>query len=105
MPPWPRPRARRSQSSRKLRGAGAAAPAPRCDMKTVNATASFVLALICALTAALGIAAAGEGHPSLMSRADRIAGLAEIERAGRIAVSRCRDIAEGAERAVCRARA
>ena len=74
-------------------------------MKTVNATASFVLALICALTAALGIAAAVEAPPSLMSRADRLAALAEIDRVSRIAVSHCRDIAEGAERAICRARA
>jgi len=74
-------------------------------MKTVNAAASFVLALICALTAALGIAAAVEAHPSLMSPGDRVTALAEIERAGRAATSRCRAITEGAERAICRARA
>ena len=80
-------------------------PPHLADMKTVNATASLVLALFLALTAALGIAAAVEAPPSLMSRADRLAALAEIDRAGRIAISRCRDLAEGAERAVCRARA
>jgi hypothetical protein len=74
-------------------------------VKAVNATASFMLALICALTAAVGIAAAVEAHPSLMSRADRLAALTEIERAGRLAISRCRDIAQGAERAICRAQA
>ena len=73
-------------------------------MKAVNATASFVLAVFLALTAALVIAAAVEAPPSLMSRAERLVGLAEIERAGRIEISRCRHVDEPADRAICRAR-
>ena len=73
-------------------------------MKAVNATASFVLAVFLALTAALVVAAAVEAPPSLMSRAERLAALAEIERAGRLEISRCRDVEEPADRAVCRAR-
>ena len=74
-------------------------------MKAVNATASFVLAVFLALTAALVVAAAVEAPPSLMSRAERLAVLGEIERAGRVGVSRCRHVAEPADRAICRARA
>jgi hypothetical protein len=73
-------------------------------LKTVNATASFALALVFALTAALGIAAAVEAPPSLMSRADRIAALQVIERDARLGLAQCRLAAEPAERAICRAR-
>jgi hypothetical protein len=74
-------------------------------MKAVNATASLVLALLCALTAALGIAAAVEAPPSLMSRADRVAGLRAIEREGRLALAHCRTLVEPADRSICRAQA
>ena len=74
-------------------------------MKAVNATASFVLAVILALTAALVVAAGvGASPPSLMSPGERLAALAEIERSGRIEISRCRDVEEPADRAICRAR-
>jgi hypothetical protein len=74
-------------------------------MKTVNATASLVLALVLALTAAIGIAAAVEAPPSLMSRADRMAGLHEIQRELRLALAHCRSLATAADRSVCRAQA
>ena len=74
-------------------------------MKAVNATASVLLALILCLTAALGIAAAVEEAPALMSRADRAAALATIHDEGRLALARCRTLADPAERAVCRAEA
>ena len=74
-------------------------------MKTVNASASLVLALIFALTAAIGIAAAVEAPPSLMSRADRTAGLSAIERDTRLALAHCRTVAAAADRALCRSQA
>jgi hypothetical protein len=74
-------------------------------VKAVNATASLVLALVFALTAALGIAAAVEAAPSLMSRADHIAALKAIERDTRLALAHCRAIEDPMERAVCRAEA
>ena len=74
-------------------------------MKAVNATASFVLALFLALTAAVGIAAAVGDTPSLMSRADRLAALQQIERDARLALALCRQVADPAERAICRAEA
>lgn len=74
-------------------------------MKTVNATASLVLALLCALTAALGIAAAVEAPPSLMSRADRMWGLRAIERDVRLALAHCRTLVAPADRSLCRAQA
>jgi hypothetical protein len=72
-------------------------------MKTVNATASLVLALIFALTAAIGIAAAVEAPPSLMSRSDRFEALRAIERDTRLALAHCRTLAAAADRALCRA--
>jgi hypothetical protein len=74
-------------------------------MKAANATASLVLALIFALTAAIGIAAAVEAPPSLMSRADRLAGLRVIEQDARLALAHCRTLADAADRPVCRAQA
>ena len=74
-------------------------------MKAVNATASFVLALVFALTAAMGIAAAVEAPPSLMSRADRFAALRTIERDARVALAACRSVADDARRSLCRAQA
>jgi hypothetical protein len=73
-------------------------------LKAVNATASFVLAIVFALTAAL-VAAAVEAPPSLMSRADRLAAARAIERDERLTLAACRAIGEAAERAVCRANA
>ena len=74
-------------------------------MKAVNATASLVLALFLALTAALVVAAAVEAPPSLMSRTDRLAALESIARDARLALARCRAYGDGAGRAVCRAQA
>ena len=74
-------------------------------MKAVNATASFALALVLALTAAWGIAAAVEAPPSLMSRADRVAALRAIEADARLALAQCREIADAAGRSMCRAQA
>lgn len=74
-------------------------------MKAANATASFVLALFLALTAAMVIAAAVEAPPSLMSRADRLAALQQIERDARLALARCRGLDDPGARAVCRAQA
>ena len=74
-------------------------------MKAVNATASLALALVFALTAALGIAAAVEAPPSLMSRADRVTALGAIERDTRLALAACRSVADDARRSLCRAQA
>jgi hypothetical protein len=74
-------------------------------LKAVNATASFVLAIVLALTAAMGIAAAVEAPPSLMSRADRLAGVRQIERETNLALARCRGIEDDAQRSLCRAQA
>ena len=46
-------------------------------MRTANAAASLLLALFLSLTAALGIAAAVEDPPTLMSRADYLAAVQE----------------------------
>ena len=74
-------------------------------MKAVNTTASLVLALIFCLTAALGIAAAVEAPPSLMSRADRLDAMRAITRDGRLAIAHCRTLAADADRSLCRAQA
>jgi threonine/homoserine/homoserine lactone efflux protein len=74
-------------------------------MKAANATASALLALFLCLTAALGIAAAVEAPPSLMSRADYLGALRMIHDGGRLALARCREPGAPAERAVCRAEA
>jgi hypothetical protein len=74
-------------------------------MKAVNTTASLVLALIFCLTAALGIAAAVEAPPSLMSRADRLEALRAIARDGRLALAHCRTLAGDSDRSLCRAQA
>jgi hypothetical protein len=74
-------------------------------LKAVNATASFVLALVLALTAAVVIAAAVEPPPALMSRADRAAALRSIADDTRLALGRCREVVEDSTRALCRARA
>ena len=72
-------------------------------MKTVNAAASLTLALFLCLTAALGIAAAVDNPPSLMSRADRMSALHSIQQDLRLALARCRDLVSPHDRAVCRA--
>ena len=73
-------------------------------MRTANAAASLLLALFLSLTAALGIAAAVEDPPTLMSRADYLAGLRAIQSEHRISLAGCREGAEPADRAVCRAK-
>jgi hypothetical protein len=75
-------------------------------MRAANLAASFLLALAMSLTAALGIAAAVQTHspPSLMSRADYLAGARAIADSARLALAECRKL-EPAERAVCRAEA
>ena len=72
-------------------------------MKTANAAASLLLALFLSLSAALGIAAASDSPPSLMSHADRLAALQGLQRDFRVALARCRDLAQSHDRAVCRA--
>lgn len=74
-------------------------------MKAVNATASALLALVLCLTAAIGIAAALEAPPSIMSRGDYLAGLRIVQDDGRVAMGRCRGIAHDYARALCRAEA
>ena len=69
-------------------------------MKAVNTTASLALALIFCLTAALGIAAAVEAPPSLMSRADRLEALRAIARDGRLALAHCRTLASDSDRSL-----
>ena len=75
-------------------------------MRVANVTASLVLALFLSLTAALGIAAAVNTNtpPTLMSRADYLAGLRAVEASGRLALAECREL-EPEDRAVCRAEA
>jgi hypothetical protein len=74
-------------------------------LKVVNATASLALALVFALTAALGIAAAVEAPPSIISRAERAVGLEAIVRDTRLALASCRAVKADAQRAICRAQA
>jgi hypothetical protein len=74
-------------------------------LKAVNATASFVLALVLALTAAVVIAAAVDAPPSLMSRDDRVAAMKAIQRDTLSALAACRGIEDDARRSLCRAQA
>lgn len=72
-------------------------------MRAVNAVASALLALALYLTAAIGIAAAVEARPSIMSRDDYLAGMRVVQAEGRTALGRCRVIEQDDARAVCRA--
>jgi len=68
-----------------------------------TAASSLLLALILSLTAMLGIAAAVDSPPSLMSRADHLVALRNLHDAGRLELARCRDVPDAHDRAVCRA--
>ncbi len=70
-----------------------------------TAASSLLLALILSLTAMLGIAAAVDSPPSLMSRADHLAALQDLRAAGRLELARCREVPDAHGRAVCRAEA
>ena len=70
-----------------------------------TAASSLLLAIILSLTAMLGIAAAVNTPPSLMSRTDYVAAQGAIRDEARLALAACRNLDDGLERAVCRAEA
>ena len=71
-----------------------------------TAASSLLLALILSLTAMLGIAAAVNTPPSLMSRPDYVAAQGAIRDEARLALAACRNLDDDAlERSVCRAEA